>query len=119
MRFLADENFPRVAPLALRAEGFDVDSVAENEPGLSDEHVLSKCVSTDRTLLTFDKDFGELAYRVGLPSDCGIVLFRVNPQDPADIGELALAAIRSQPTWAGYFTVVTPGKIRMRPIPAS
>jgi len=60
-------------------------------------------VATHRTLLTFDKDFGELAYRRGLPADCGIVLFRITPQTPEEVAVLAVTAIKSQPTWAGSF----------------
>lgn len=38
--------------------------------------MLARAVLGRRVLLTFDKDFGELAWRRGLPADCGIVLFR-------------------------------------------
>jgi predicted nuclease of predicted toxin-antitoxin system len=75
-------------------------------------------VATHRTLLTFDKDFGELAYRRGLPADCGIVLFRITPQTPEEVAVLAVTAIKSQPTWAGSFSVVTRQRIRVRPLPA-
>ena len=117
MKFLADENFPRPALAALRQAGFDLNWIAETNSGAIDEDVLALCVLSERTLLTFDKDFGELAYRRGLPAQCGIVLFRLTPQSPEEIAALALAAIRSQESWAGYFTVVSRDKIRMRPLP--
>ena len=117
MKLLADENFPRPALQALRHAGFDVLSIAETNAGAPDEEVLALCVSTNRTLLTFDKDFGELAYRTGLPAQCGIVLFRVTPQTPDEVVALALLAIQSQPSWVGHFSVVTRQKIRMRPLP--
>ena len=68
-------------------------------------------------VVTIDKDFGELAYRRGLPSDCGVILFRLTPQTPDEVAALALAAVASQPTWVGYFSVVTRQKIRMRLLP--
>lgn len=71
MRLLADENFPLPAVSALREAGFDVGWIAETNPGALDDEVLAECISERRTLLTFDKDFGELAYRRRLPSDCG------------------------------------------------
>ncbi len=82
MKFLADENFPRPAITALREAGLDILSSAETHPGATDNEVLSECISNGRTLLTFDKDFGELAYRRRLPSDCGIILFRLTPRVP-------------------------------------
>jgi predicted nuclease of predicted toxin-antitoxin system len=118
MRLLADENFPRPAVTALREAGLDVLWIAETSPGAPDDEVLAQCVATERILLTFDKDFGELAYRRGLPAGCGIVLFRITPQSPDEIAALAVAAIGSQPDWSGCFIVVTRERIRMRPLPA-
>jgi predicted nuclease of predicted toxin-antitoxin system len=60
VRFLADENFPRTGLAALRERGYDVFSIAESDPGLSDELVAAICDREERILLTFDKDFGEL-----------------------------------------------------------
>ena len=117
MRFLADENFPRAAVIALRKSGYDVLWIAEANPGAPDDEVLIECIGTGRILLTLDKDFGELVYRRSLRSDFGIVLFRIAPQTPAEIAALAVAAVGSQPSWAGYFSVVTGRKIRMRPLP--
>lgn len=118
MKLLAAENFPRPAVTALREAGLDVLWIAETNPGAPDGEVLAQCVATQRTLLTFDKDFGELAYRRGLPAGCGIVLFRITSQTPDEIAALAVAAIGSQPDWSGRFSVVTPQRIRVRPLPA-
>ena len=118
MSFLADENFPRPAVEALRQAGLDVEWIAEVNPGAADDEVLAHCVSTGRTLLTFDKDFGELAYHRGLPSECGVVLFRILSQSPEEIAALALSTIRSQPTWIGQFSVVTRTRVGMWPLPS-
>lgn len=63
MKFLADENFPRPAVEALRNAGFDVAWISEGQSGAADEQVLARAAAEGRTLLTFDKDFGELAFR--------------------------------------------------------
>jgi predicted nuclease of predicted toxin-antitoxin system len=118
MTFLADENFPRPAIEALRDAGFDVAWISEGQSGATDERVLARASAEGRTLLTFDKDFGELAFRRGLPAECGVVLFRLVPQTPAEVARIAAAAIRSPRTWAGHFSVVTRQRIRMTPLPA-
>jgi len=118
MRFLADENFPRPALEALRKAGFDVAWISEDQSGATDEQVLARSMTEGRTLLTFDKDFGELAFRRGLPAECGIIFFRLVPQTPAEAATIAVAAIRSQTTWAGHFSVITRQRIRMTPLPA-
>jgi len=116
MKFLADENFPRSAVEGLRGASFDVLWIAQSDPGISGEDVLRLSSSTGRTLLTFDKDFGELAYKRGLLSQSGVVLFRLTPQTSEEIAMIALSALQSQPAWEGFFTVVTRQKIRMRPL---
>jgi predicted nuclease of predicted toxin-antitoxin system len=77
MRFLVDENFPADAVTQLHAAGHDVVWVHTIAPGNSDEDVLAWAAREDRIVLTFDKDFGELAWRNGLPASCGVVLLRL------------------------------------------
>ena len=118
MRFLADENFPRSALQSLRDAGLAVDWIGDDQSGAPDEQVLARCAAEKRTLLTFDKDFGEMAFRKRLPAQCGVILFRITPQSPSEIADIALSAITSQSEWGGYFSVVTRERIRMTPLPS-
>ena len=77
MRILANENFPGEAVDALRREGHDVVWIRTEAPGSSDKEVLQRAQSELRILVTFDKDFGELAFHLGLPASNGIILFRI------------------------------------------
>ena len=63
--FLANENVPGDAVAAARKAGHDVTWIKEVLPGASDEAVLDRSVAEHRVLVTFDKDFGELAFRRG------------------------------------------------------
>ena len=76
MRFLANENFPLDAVEALRQNGHDVAWIRIDSPGISDPQVLSRAQSENRILLTFDKDFGELAFRSQLPAIRAIAVVR-------------------------------------------
>lgn len=118
MRFLANENIPGDAVAALRDGGHDVAWVRSDGPGSSDIDVLARAVREHRILLTFDKDFGELAWRAGLPAACGVVLFRL-PMPPPTAAPAVIAGIVSgRDDWAGNFSVIEPGRIRIRPLPA-
>jgi predicted nuclease of predicted toxin-antitoxin system len=117
MNFLANENFPLDAVEILRNAGHDVAWVRTDAPGLADPQVLAWAMRDRRVLLTFDKDFGDLAIHAGLPADCGIVLFRLPDASSADIAAAVLAAIQARTDWAGHFSVVERGRIRMRPLP--
>jgi predicted nuclease of predicted toxin-antitoxin system len=114
VRFLADENFPLDAVKALCQQGHDVTWVRAESPGISDPEVLSRAQSEDRILLTFDKDFGELAFRAKLPAISGIILFRIKASSGSVIAQKVGVAIALRVDWAGHFSVIEDDKIRMR-----
>jgi len=117
MRILADENFPRDAVTALRARGHDIVWVRSDAPGSSDPQVLARAQAEERILVTFDKDFGELAFRSGLPASSGIVLFRISVPSSLYVAQVAVAALESRTDWAGHFAVIEDDRIRMTPLP--
>ncbi len=118
MRILANENFPGDAVTALRQQGHDVAWVRIDAPGSSDIEILERAQRENRIVLTFDKDFGELAFRSGLPALSGIILFRISAPSSAYVARAAVAALESRTDWAGYFAVVEDRRIRMTPLPA-
>src|SRR5439155_26567016 len=112
MRFLANENFPGDAVTALGAACHDIVWVRTAAPGSEDEDILAWAMRERRVLLTFDKDFGELAWRLGLPASSGIVLFRLPMPAAAVVGATLAAKIGERTDWAGLFTVIERGRIR-------
>jgi hypothetical protein len=116
MRFLANENFPGTAVTALEAAGHDVVWVRAAAPDATDPEVLAWAAREERILLTFDKDFGELARGSALPRACGVVLLRMPMPRPGDVGQRLADLIMGRDDWAGYFSVIEPGRIRMRPL---
>jgi predicted nuclease of predicted toxin-antitoxin system len=117
MRFLANENFPLDAVSALRQSGHDVLWIRTDAPGSRDEEVLARAVSEERILLTFDKDFGELAFRSKLPASCGIILFRVAGPNSEYIAHLVISVMQTETDWTGHFAVVEKERIRVRSLP--
>jgi predicted nuclease of predicted toxin-antitoxin system len=116
MRLLVNENIPRSVTQRLRANGHDVLSVKESLPGASDSAILARAQMEMRLVITQDKDFGELAFRSGLPAECGIILFRVaGPSPEADCRRM-VDAVESRSDWSGHFAVVDDFRIRLRPI---
>ncbi|MEB3311582.1 MAG: DUF5615 family PIN-like protein [Snowella sp.] len=114
MRFLANENFPLDAVEALRQNGHDVIWIRLESPGISDPEVLSRAQAENRILLTFDKDFGELAFRSRLSASVGIILFRIKAPSGSVVAEKVVRVISLRNDWHRHFTVVEEDKIRMR-----
>jgi predicted nuclease of predicted toxin-antitoxin system len=86
---------------ALSSCGHDVVWVRTAPPGTNDRDVLAWAKREVRVLLTFDKDFGELAWRYGLPASCGIVLFRLPMPMPGAVGSALAFASMSEMTGRG------------------
>jgi predicted nuclease of predicted toxin-antitoxin system len=65
MDLLADENVPRSIVEGFRSIGWNVVWIREIGPGMGDREVIDIARREGRLLLTFDKDFGELALCAG------------------------------------------------------
>ena len=116
MRILANENFPRGAVEALRSRGHDVFWARTDCPGSLDSQLIARAASEGRILVTFDKDVGELAFRQGLSSPAGLILFRVKAPSAAHVAQLALIVLEGRDDWAGHFSVVEEDRVRMTPL---
>jgi predicted nuclease of predicted toxin-antitoxin system len=116
MRFLANENVPDAAVDLLKAAGHDVVWVRIMAPGASDLDVFAWAVREERILRTFDKDFGERARTLPMPTTCGVVLFRLPMPKPVEVGQRIAELVAARDGWAGHFSVIEPGRVRMRPL---
>lgn len=74
---VADESVDFGIIIRLRQMGISVVSISEDSSGIKDIEVLQIATDTQCLLITEDKDFGELTYRLKL-SHYGILLIRLS-----------------------------------------
>jgi predicted nuclease of predicted toxin-antitoxin system len=117
MLFLANENNPPTAIQRLRDAGHDVLSPSESMGGSRDREILARAVNDQWVLLTFDKDFGELAFRSRLPATCGVVLFRFTQRGREQDTSRVVETVQSRNDWSGAFWTIADRRIRRRPLP--
>lgn len=117
MRILANENIPGDAVQLLRGRGHDVSWIRTESPGATDQANLGRALSEQRLLITFDKDFGELVFRLGRDASCGIVLFRIAAASSVAAAAKIADTLDSRTDWAGNFSVVDDFRVRMVPLP--
>ncbi|MBI3818415.1 MAG: DUF5615 family PIN-like protein [Planctomycetes bacterium] len=115
-KFLANENVPRSAVFALRDAGHDVAWIRTDAPGVSDEFVLKRSLAEGRVLITFDKGFGELVFAAGMQASNGVILLRMNCNDPTTTARRIAYSIGLREDWSGHFSVVDDLRIRMVPL---
>jgi predicted nuclease of predicted toxin-antitoxin system len=116
MLFLANENIPLKTCEELKNEGINILSVREIEPGATDEKVIQLAKEDDRILITFDKDFGKLVFKLKQMVK-GVILLRFSPVSPSIISEnIKKLLVMKNIKLEGHFTVVGVGKIRSIPL---
>jgi len=80
---MVDESTGMAVVNYLRSLGYDVLAVAETISQAADSDVLARASSEGRILVTNDKDFGELAFRVGQVHQ-GVLLLRLQDESPTN-----------------------------------
>ena len=114
MNLLADESVDRSIVERLRADRHAVRYVAEDEPGMADDDVLSQANGLGALLITADADFGELVFRLG-QAHAGVVLVRLaglSAQAKAETVSGVFA--KHENALPSTFSVVSPGRVRIR-----
>jgi predicted nuclease of predicted toxin-antitoxin system len=115
MNILVDESVDQQVVVRLRDDGHDVLSVAEMDPGIDDDTVLQTANEHDAVLLTADKDFGELVFRLGRLSR-GVVLLRLSGMSPdKKVAAVSTAIAEHEADLRDAFSVISPGTVRIRP----
>jgi predicted nuclease of predicted toxin-antitoxin system len=115
VRLLIDENVSPVVGDALRAAGYDVSAAAVVCLGARDEHVISLAIAEGRTILTEDKDFGDLAFQAGLRPP-GLVRIALPGYLPSDKAARVVDALAGKNITA-VILVVEPTRVRRRRLP--
>jgi predicted nuclease of predicted toxin-antitoxin system len=114
MNLLADESVDAQIVERLRADGHDVPYVAEMSPSITDNEVLDRANADESPLVTGDKDFGELVFRLHRAT-YGVILIRL-PGLPSPLKAAIVSdAIRlHRDDMLHAFTVISPGMVRIR-----
>lgn len=115
MKFLANENIPFATILYLKAKGFDITSIGVDFPGIQDKIVLALAQEQGRTILTFDRDYGELIFKLQIKPANGVIYFRLDefaPDEPGKIVEKLM--LGDEPSFQNTLTVIDKNGVRQR-----
>ncbi len=114
MRFLVDESTGQSVVEFLRGLGHDVVAVADSMPQAIEPDILAAAAADARVIVTNDKDFGELVFRLGI-AHRGVVLLRLR-HDSADNKKRVLQSVlnRLGEQIVGRFVIATETHVRVR-----
>ncbi len=115
MKLLANENFPAASVVMLRSLGYDVVSIGEDDPSITDEKVMQVAIKENRLILTFDRDYGELIFKHGYRPVEGVIYLRMEPLYPTYPAEVIHQLFQSADfQFIGKLTVVDKYKVRQK-----
>lgn len=88
MKLLANENFPLDSVKYLSQQGFDVKAIGVDNSSISDEAVMQIAIEEARTILTFDRDYGELIFKHNYKPEMGVVYLRLGTYESDEPGKI-------------------------------
>lgn len=114
MKIVADESVDYGIILELRKNGYIVSAIEDSNKGSKDEMVLKISLQENSLLMTEDKDFGELVFRLN-KAHIGIVLIRLSGIDLETKNKIILKSLKENfETMKNSFTVISANQTRIR-----
>ncbi len=96
MKLLANENFPLKSVHYLKDKGFDIKAIGVDNPSITDKLVMEIAISEERTILTFDRDYGELIFKNNYKPQKGVIYLRLQQYEADEPGKLVEALINNK-----------------------
>lgn len=115
MKLLANENFPLRSIEIVAMAGYDIIGIGIDNFGIRDDEVIDLAENDNRTILTFDKDYGELIFKLGRKPTAGVIYLRWDSYRPNEPGEYLIKLFKSKEIqFEGMLTVISENSIRQR-----
>ena len=110
MKFLVDANLGRKFTELMQHAGYDAIFAKDLMPLSQDEEILAEAENEKRVVITNDKDFGEMVFRLGRTA-IGVILIRTLATDSKKRFDLVKDILSEA---EGKFIVVREGQVRVR-----
>jgi predicted nuclease of predicted toxin-antitoxin system len=113
---IIDENVDQLIVDQILTDKYEIFSIRELRPGISDREIIDLAKSKKGIILTEDKDFGELVFSYNL-KESSVIFLRYDKPDYEQIADNIIKILDnyySNPEH--YFITITIKKIRIRKI---
>ena len=115
MKLLANENFPIKSSHYLKSKGFDITSIGADNPSIQDHAVMTIAIREARTILTFDRDYGELIFKHNYKPQKGVIYLRLDEYKADEPGKIIEELINKKEfDFENALTVLDKNGIRQR-----
>ena len=114
-KLLANENIPLRTVKYLQKKGFDIKSIGLECASITDQEVMQIAIDKERLIITFDRDYGELIFRLGYKPKAGVIYLRLPEIEGIALGEYLKQLFDDDTNdFTNKFTVIDEKSIRQR-----
>jgi len=86
-----------------------------DNPGITDAEIMTIAINEERTIMTFDRDYGELIFRYNYKPQKGVIYLRLDEFQPQEPGMIIEDIITNKEIdFTRALTVVDKNGIRQR-----
>lgn len=110
---IADENIPLTIIESLKQNKIDTISIFSDYRGISDIEIIELAQNPPKTILTEDKDFGDLIFAYN-QKQVSVVLLRYHYSEMEAITSILVKFLLNHPIENHSFIVITTKSIRIR-----
>lgn len=114
LKFLVDVGVSNMAEKWLSENGYDIKTIRDIDPRMSDVDILNLASSENRMVITMDKDFGELIYH-SRSCHSGVLLLRLdNANGEEKVNVIKTILLKYSDKIENHFCVFQNGRLRIR-----
>jgi predicted nuclease of predicted toxin-antitoxin system len=112
---LANENVPISSVNYLKSKAFDITAIGVDNPSISDKQIMNIAIEENRTIVTYDSDYGELIFKYGYKPKGGVIFIRQQPSEPFETAKIIEQLIsNANLSFEQTLTVVDSNSIRQK-----
>ena len=116
LKFLVDVGVGKKVEQFLKSGGYSIISVREINPRMSDEDILNLADKDDCIIITMDKDFGEVVFRLSMKHS-GVILLRLEDATGSEKVQVISSILKEySQQLPNSFSVYQNNKFRIRKI---
>lgn len=98
-KFLLDANLSPLTAAFLRRQGYDTKSITESKQGkLKDPQIVKLAKKEQRTVISFDLDFGEI-YHQHASGEIGVIILRLKDQTVESVNPILNKFLTHHRSW--------------------
>ncbi|HET8861378.1 DUF5615 family PIN-like protein [Marivirga sp.] len=115
MKYLANENVPFSSITYLKSKSYDIKAIGVDDPSITDDQVMQIAIDENRTIITYDSDYGELIFKHGYKPQAGVIFIRIQLTEPLETAKILEELLTKQTiSFEHTLTVIDSNTIRQK-----